>query len=71
MSQLIVIFKEQEEFESAVNFFTNQSDFFAEDINYEFKSFSFPEENLDALEREIENELTENGFSSFHFESEI
>lgn len=67
--QLLLIFHSRAEYERAIEFFDNQSDFFPYDKNDEFRSFTFEEGgNIDALEQGISDELAENGFEDYYFE---
>lgn len=70
---LIVKFKDDDEYIKASEFFQNNSEFFAEEFNDEFRSISFScsdQDDADVTEKAIQDELDENGFSNFYFESE-
>ncbi|MCK9415543.1 hypothetical protein M0Q97_02660 [Candidatus Dojkabacteria bacterium] len=70
---LIVKFKDKDEYFKAIEFFQNNSEFFAEEFNDEFRSISFScldQDDADVTEKAIQDELDENDFSNFYFESE-
>ena len=70
---LVLRFKDYSEYEKAINFFDNESSFSPGEYNSEFLSMTFActdQVDADVTEEEIKNELDENGFSDFYFESE-
>lgn len=70
---LVLRFKDYSEYEKAINFFDNESSFSPGEYNSEFLSMTFActdQVDADVTEEEIQNELDENGFSDFYFESE-
>ena len=70
MTYLVVNFNDREEFDRAKEWFDTFSDYTYDRSNSEFRCLYFPEENLDALETAICDELTNEGFESFYFTSE-
>jgi len=71
---LIVKFKNTEEYYKAVEFFTNESSFFAKEFDSEFLSISFycdDQEDADITETAIQEELDNKGIVDFYFESEF
>lgn len=70
---LIVKFKDIDEYFRAAEFFKNDSSFTPNDYDSEFLSISFScadQDDADVTEHEIQNELDENNFSGFYFESD-
>lgn len=70
---LILKFNNPDEYFKAIEYFKDDSKFFPNEYDSEFLSMSFSctdQEDADATEIEIQNELDENGFSNFYFESE-
>jgi hypothetical protein len=70
---LIVKFKNTEEYYKAVEYFTNESTFFAKDFDSEFLSISFycdDQEDADTTEIAIQEELDNKGITNYYFESE-
>lgn len=70
---LLVKFKDEDEYFKAIEFFQNNSEFLAEEYDDEFRSISFfcsDQDDADVTENAIRDELDENGFSNFYFESE-
>lgn len=70
---LIVKFKDEDEFFKAIHFFQNESDFLPNEYNNDFLSISFScsdQDDVDVTEKAIQDELDENNFSNFYFESE-
>jgi hypothetical protein len=68
--ELNLFFNSRAEYERAKNFFENKSDFYANEMNDEFRCLTFNEEsNLDALEMAITDELNENNFNGYWFEA--
>lgn len=70
---LILTFKNDEEYQKAIHFFNDESDFTPFDFNEEFKSISFHtsnQEDANVTEKYIYEELINNGFENFYFESE-
>lgn len=71
MAKLLVFFRDTAEYERAKDHFYNVSDYYAEDANEEFRALIFDEDNdIDALEVALTEELDELDFTSYHFESE-
>lgn len=71
--KLIVKFKSEDDYERAVEYFENESQFFPESTNDEFRSIYFDcidQYDADATEVEISNELIRNDFSNYYFETE-
>ena len=65
--------KDEDEYFKAIEFFQNNSEFLAEEYDDEFRSISFfcsDQDDADVTENAIRDELDENGFSNFYFESE-
>lgn len=70
---LIVKFKNEDEYFKAIEFFKNDSTFFPNDYNGEFLSISFScsdQDDADETEKAIQDELDQNDFSNFYFEIE-
>ena len=71
MAKLLVFFRDTAEYERAKDHFDNVSYYYAEDANDEFRALTFDEDNdIDALEAALTEELDELDFTSYHFESE-
>lgn len=68
MGHLVLFFHERSEYERAKDFFENESEFYANEMNDEFKSMTFHENNdIDSLELAMTDELTNNDFDGFWF----
>ena len=70
---LLIITSNEKEFENAIEFFNKKSIFQIYDTNGEFKSISFlctDQQDTDATEIGITEELIANGFDNFRFEQE-
>ena len=68
MENLVLFFRNKSEYERAKDFFENVSDFYAHEMNDEFKSLTFAEDgDLDTLETCITQELEDNGFVGYWF----
>lgn len=70
MKHLILIFNERNEFNRAKQWFSTESAFYYDHSNEGGMALYFPEEDLDALELAINEELAEEEFAGYHFESE-
>lgn len=70
---LIVKFKDVDEYFRAAEFFKDNSSFTPNDYDSEFLSISFSctdQDDVDITEKEIKKELDENNFYNYYFESE-
>lgn len=70
---LTVNFNDVDEYFRAAKFFKEDSSFTPNEYDSEFLSISFScsdQDDADVTEQEIQNELDENDFSDFYFESE-
>jgi hypothetical protein len=68
--ELNLFFKSREEYERAKDFFENESAFYANEMNDELRCLTFNEEiSIDAIEKAITDELTENNFNGYWFEA--
>jgi hypothetical protein len=70
---LIVKFKDVDEYFRAAEFFKDNSLFTPNDYDSEFLSISFSctdQDDVDITEKEIKKELDENNFYNYYFESE-
>ena len=70
---LTVNFNDIDEYFRAAEFFKEDSSFTPNEYDSEFLSISFScsdQDDADVTEQEIQNELDENDFSDFYFESE-
>lgn len=70
---LVLRFKDKENFEKAKIHFEDESGFYPEEINNEFKSFSFivqDSRDADSTEYYLNNELLETDLEGYYFESE-
>jgi hypothetical protein len=72
VSQLNVVFKSTEDYIRAKEWFNEESDFYPEGEYDEFRTISFEvadQEDADALEKALDQELTGADIYSYHFES--
>jgi hypothetical protein len=72
VSQLDVVFKSTEDYTRAKEWFTEDSDFYPEEESDEFRMISFgvaDQEDADALEKALDQELNNAEIYSYHFES--
>lgn len=70
---LVLKFKSFDEYSHALEFFNTESSFYPDETNSEFLSLSFScsnQEDLDATETSIEEELVSKGFNNYYFETE-
>jgi hypothetical protein len=68
--KLNLFFLHRGEYEKAKNFFENESDFYANEMCDELCCMVFNEDgDLDALEMALTDELSENNFGGFWFET--
>jgi hypothetical protein len=70
---LILKFDNEDEYFKAVEYFKDDSQFFPNDYDSEFLSISFScsdQDDADVTEQAIQDELDENDFSNYYFESE-
>jgi len=66
-------FDDVDEYLKAVDYFNSKSNFYFDDINYEFKTITFhcsDQDDADITEEEIDAELLKNNFDNYYFESE-
>ena len=68
---LTLTFNTRDEYTRAKDFYNDISDFWPERDSDEFRTFFFEEDNNpDQLERDIDQELTEMGFTGYYFATE-
>lgn len=68
MSKLVLVFGDEEQYQKAFNHFDVCSSFFPEDVDDEKLRIIFDEDNnVEALERAIDEELYEYGFRGYWF----
>lgn len=70
MKDLFLHFTSLDDFLRAKKWFDEFSDFGYYRSNNEFLCLYFEDENIDALEAELREELTDEGFESFYFSAE-
>lgn len=66
-------FNDYDEYMKAVEYFNEESQFFPNDTNSEFKSITFyctDQNDADITEAEITNDLKTKGFNNYYFEQE-
>ena len=70
MTHLAVHFNNAQQYNSAKQWFDSESDFSCDRSVDALCMLLFPEQNLDALERALEQELSAAGFTDFYFTAE-
>lgn len=73
IESLVLIFKDEKQFEKAKEHFENNSGFYPNDINEEFRAFYFSvqdQDDADSTEYYLEQELQETDLTNYYFSSE-
>ena len=69
--KLLLSFKDEATYQAAKTFFDNESEFYPDEAQDEYRTFVFEESNdIDVLEAEISKELEDEDFTDYYFESE-
>lgn len=69
MANLVLVFNDENQYQVALSHFDSRSDFYPSDISNDFQRIAFKEDNdVEALERAIDAELTEYGITGYWFE---
>ena len=69
MAKLVIVFRNEDQYEKALSHFDARSDFYPDSYDSNDYKVTFEEDNnVEALESAIDEELTEYGFTGYWFE---